>query len=86
MVELSATPVERDEVNVMFIRTGDDVGEMRAAWERLEELVGTCGRKFYGAFYPSTKEHPDTAVLCTEWGRVDIAPKRSALGNVRPAD
>ena len=41
----------------MFLRTHVDVGEMRAAWESLETLVGTRGRKFYGAFYPSTKEY-----------------------------
>jgi len=41
----------------MFIRIRDDVGEMREAWERLEGLVGTRGRKFFGAFYPATKEY-----------------------------
>jgi hypothetical protein len=55
MVE--AAPVERDDVEVMFISIRDDVGEMREAWARLEELVGTRGRKFFGAFYPSTKEY-----------------------------
>jgi hypothetical protein len=49
--------VERDPVDVMFIRTRDEVGEMRDAWARLEELVGTRGRKFFGAFYPATKEY-----------------------------
>jgi len=49
--------VERDEVRVMFISVRDDVGEMREAWQRLEELVGTRGRKFFGAFYPPTKEY-----------------------------
>jgi hypothetical protein len=57
MEELSAAPVERDEVDVMFIRTRDDVGEMKVAWERLEGLVGTRGRKFFGAFDPSTNEY-----------------------------
>ena len=55
MVETA--PVERDDVEVMFISIRDDVGEMREAWARLEELVGTRGRKFFGAFYPSTKEY-----------------------------
>lgn len=57
MEELAAAPVEREEVDVMFLRIRDDVDEMRAAWERLENLVGTRGRKFYGAFYPSTREY-----------------------------
>jgi hypothetical protein len=55
--DVQASPVEREEVEVMFIRTADDVGEMRQAWERLEKIVGTQGRKFYGAFYPATKEY-----------------------------
>jgi DNA gyrase inhibitor GyrI len=55
--ELAASPVERDAVEVMFIRIRDDLSEMRAAWERLEGLVGTRGRKFFGAFYPPTKEY-----------------------------
>ena len=57
MEEVPVTQVERDEIAVLFIRTHDDVGEMREAWQRLEELVGTRGRKFYGAFYPLTKEY-----------------------------
>jgi hypothetical protein len=55
--ELHAAPVERDEVEVMFIRIRDDVEEMGPAWERLEGLVGTRGRKFFGAFYPATKDY-----------------------------
>jgi hypothetical protein len=54
---MEATPVERDEVTVMFIRTADDVSLFGPAWARLEELVGTRGRKFYGAFYPREKEY-----------------------------
>jgi GyrI-like small molecule binding domain len=57
MEGISATPVERDEVRVMFISIRDDVAEMKKAWERLEEIVGTRGRKFFGAFYPATKEY-----------------------------
>jgi DNA gyrase inhibitor GyrI len=49
--------VEREPVDVMFIRTRDDPAEMGPAWGRLEGLVGTRGRKFFGAFYPSTKEY-----------------------------
>jgi hypothetical protein len=55
--EVSAAPVERDEVAVLFIRTPDDVEQFGPAFQRLEELVGTRGRKFYGAFYPREKEY-----------------------------
>ena len=54
---MEATPVERDEIAVMFIRTPDDVALFGPAFMRLEELVGTRGRKFYGAFYPRKKEY-----------------------------
>ncbi len=54
---LHATPVEREEIAVMFIRTPDDPIEFGPAFQRLEELVGTRGRKFYGAFYPREKEY-----------------------------
>jgi hypothetical protein len=49
--------VEREPIDVMFIRTADDVAEFGPAWQRLEDLVGTHGRKFFGAFYPSAKEY-----------------------------
>ena len=49
--------VEREPVDVMFIRTRDDPVDMGPAWQRLEGLVGTRGRKFFGAFFPSTKEY-----------------------------
>lgn len=55
--ELSAAPVERDELRVLFIRTPDDPEQFGPAFQRLEELVGTRGRKFYGAFYPREKEY-----------------------------
>jgi hypothetical protein len=54
---LAAGPVDREEIEVMFLRTPDDVAEMGPAWEKLETLVGTRGRKFYGAFYPATDEY-----------------------------
>ena len=54
---LHAAPVEREEIGVMFIRTPDDPMEFGPAFQRLEELVGTRGRKFYGAFYPREKEY-----------------------------
>jgi hypothetical protein len=55
--DLFASPVEREELAVMFIRTPDDPEQFGPAFRRLEELVGTRGRKFYGAFYPREKEY-----------------------------
>jgi hypothetical protein len=49
--------IEREAVEVMFIRTADDVAEFGPAFRRLEELVGTRGRKFFGAFSPREKEY-----------------------------
>jgi hypothetical protein len=56
-VDVAATPVERADIPVMFLRTADDPVEMRRAWERLEELVGLRGRKFFGAYDESTREY-----------------------------
>jgi hypothetical protein len=55
--DVDATPVERQELEVMFIRTPDDVAAFGPAFERLEELVGLRGRKYYGAFYPREQEY-----------------------------
>jgi hypothetical protein len=53
----AAQPVEREPTQVLFVRCADDVAEMQATWARFEELVGLRGRKFYGAYYPQTKEY-----------------------------
>jgi hypothetical protein len=75
--QLTATPVDRDELAVLFIQTPDDPAEFGPAFQRLEELIGTRGRKFYGAFYPRddqyracvvTKEGDDAAALGLEEG------------------
>jgi hypothetical protein len=55
--ELRAGPVDHEEVAVLFIRTADDVAEFGPAFQRLEEVVGLRGRKYYGAFYPREKEY-----------------------------
>jgi hypothetical protein len=55
--QLDTKPVEREQVAVMFIRTPDDPAQFGPAFQRLEEVIGTRGRKFYGAFYPRTKEY-----------------------------
>jgi hypothetical protein len=56
-VELAPTPVERVETAVMFVRTEDEPNAIGRAWERLEAHIGLRGRKFFGAFYPSTREY-----------------------------
>jgi hypothetical protein len=42
--DVAATPVERAETEVMFLRTEDEPVEMRRGWERLEAVVGLHGR------------------------------------------
>jgi hypothetical protein len=41
----------------MFLRTRDAVEDIQRGWARLEELVSTRGRKFYGALDPPTGEY-----------------------------
>ena len=55
--DVAATLVERTETPVMFLRTPDDIDEIRRGWERLEALVGLRGRKFFGAYYQSAREY-----------------------------
>jgi len=54
---LIATSVERPTIDVMFLRTEAEPDEMQQSWERLEAVVGTRSRKFFGAFDPSTREY-----------------------------
>jgi hypothetical protein len=63
---MEATRIERDESTVMFIRTPDEVELFGPAWARLEELVGTRGRKFYGAFYERENEYRVCVVMKEE--------------------
>lgn len=53
----SASVVERDGVDVMFLRTADNVSAIQRGWARLETLVALRGRKFYGAFHPVSNEY-----------------------------
>jgi hypothetical protein len=55
--DLAAMLIARDEVEVMFLRVRDEPVEIRRGWERLEELVGLRGRKFFGAFDAPTREY-----------------------------
>ena len=50
--------VTRDDTPVLFVRCADDLPEIRAAWERLESVVGSLrGRRFHGVFWPSSEEY-----------------------------
>ena len=59
----AAQPVEREPTPVLFVRCADELPEMQATWARFEELVGLRGRKFFGAYYPQTKEYRVCAQL-----------------------
>ena len=50
--------VEREEIQVLFLRAADFPHTIGAAWEDLESRLRSLrGRKFYGAFYPRTTEY-----------------------------
>jgi hypothetical protein len=77
------TPVDRDAVDVLFLRTTDDVEAFAPLWERLERVIGTRGRKFYGAFFVDaneywvcvqTREGDDAAALGLESGTLPGGP------------
>ena len=59
----AAQPVEREPTPILFVRCADELAEMQTTWARFEELVGLHGRKFYGAYYPQTKEYRVCAQL-----------------------
>jgi hypothetical protein len=42
--------VERAETPVMFKRVADEVTAIGRGMQEVEEAVGLCGRKYYGAF------------------------------------
>jgi hypothetical protein len=68
-----AACVSRDDTDVMFLRTNDDVATFGPLWERLERLVGTRGRKFFGAVFVDANEY----WVCVQTREGDDA---SALG------
>ena len=52
------TLVDRPDVPVMFVATGDDQPAITRAWAELEDTVGSLrGRKFYGVFDPVRREY-----------------------------
>ena len=52
------TLVDRPDVPVMFVATGDDQPGITRARAELEDTVGSLrGRKFYGVFDPVRREY-----------------------------
>ena len=49
--------VEREALEVQFVPSTDEMGEIRRAWQELEAAVNMEGRRFYGAYYPYEKEY-----------------------------
>jgi hypothetical protein len=68
-----ASIVERDVLEVLFLRAPDEVEKFGPLWTVLEELVGLRARKFYGAFYPEAHEYR----VCTE---IRAGDEAEALG------
>lgn len=55
--------VVRQPVEVMFVRVADELLEIQHAWAEFENAVGLRGRKFYGAFDPTTSTYSVCTVL-----------------------
>lgn len=53
----AASIVERDPIDVMFLRAPDEVEKFAPLFTTIEDLVGLRGRKFYGAFYLAAHEY-----------------------------
>jgi len=69
----AARVVESDAVSVMFLRTEDNVEDIRRGWARLEQIVPLRARKFYGAFHADSRGY----WVCTQLQEGDDP---SALG------
>jgi hypothetical protein len=56
--------VERDDVQVMFVRASEDTpAAIQRAWAEFEAEVGLKGRKFFGAFDNKAREYRVCAQL-----------------------
>jgi hypothetical protein len=53
----STSVVLRHDVRVMFLRTRETPEDIEGGWARMEDLVATKGRKFYGALDQPTGEY-----------------------------
>lgn len=56
--QIRADLIDREEIEVMFLRTADEPSAIRAGWEELEARIGSLrGRKFLGTFDVATSEY-----------------------------
>src|SRR5581483_1633758 len=49
--------LEREEIQVQFVRVPDGLAHIRRAWNELEAAVELHGRRFYGAFDPVADDY-----------------------------
>jgi hypothetical protein len=49
--------VDRDEIEVQFVRSEDALPGIRRAWAELEAVVSMRGRHFYGAFDAAANDY-----------------------------
>jgi hypothetical protein len=77
--------VVREPVDVMLVRVGDELPEIQRAWAAFETAVGLRGRKFYGAFDPTTTSYSVCAVLRPGDDPASIGAERGTLPGGRYA-
>ena len=49
--------IEREEIEVQFVRVPDGIEHIRRAWDELEAVVQLRGRRFYGVFDPVANDY-----------------------------
>jgi hypothetical protein len=69
----------------MLVRVGDNLPEIERAWRQFEAKVGLRGRKFYGAFDPSTDTYSVCAVLRPDDDPASFGAERGTLPGGRYA-
>jgi hypothetical protein len=77
--------VVRQPVEVMLVRVVDEPPEIKRAWTAFETAVGLRGRKFYGAFDPSTSTYSVCAVLRPDDDPATLGAERGTLPGGRYA-
>jgi hypothetical protein len=56
--------VEREEIQVQFVRSEDELAGIRRAWAELETVVRLRGRHFYGAFDAAANDYRACVEVC----------------------
>ena len=77
--------VVREPTEVMLVRVADELSEIQRAWASFEAAVGLRGRKFYGAFDPTTDSYSVCAVLRPGDEPSDFGAERGTLPGGRYA-